>query len=126
MLIHESWDDILRLAASLKKGWVTASLFISKLQALPRKSNLSKALQEYGKIAKTISILRYAISEDHRREISAQLNKGEAVHDLQQFLHLGREGRLYVRHLEEQENHFGCLNLLINIVMILNLSLIHI
>ena len=66
VLVNESWDDILRLAASLKKGWVTASLFISKLQALPRKSNLAKALQEYGKIAKTISILRYAISNVHR------------------------------------------------------------
>jgi TnpA family transposase len=29
------WDDLLRLAGSLKRGWVTASLFISKLQAYP-------------------------------------------------------------------------------------------
>ena len=111
---------MLRLAASLKKGWVSASLFISKLQALPRKSTLAKTLQEYGKVPKTISILRYAISENHRREISTQLNKGEAVNDLQQFLHLGREGRIYARQAEEQENHFGCLNLLINIVIIWN------
>lgn len=119
-LIEESWDDMLRLAASLKKGWVSASLFISKLQALPRKSNLSKALQEYGKIPKTVSILRSAISEQHRKEISVQLNKGEAVHDLQQFLHLGREGRIYARQPNEQETHFGCLNLLINMVIIWN------
>ena len=51
-LIAESWDDMLRLAASLKKGWVSASLFISKLQALPRKSNLARTLQEYGKFQK--------------------------------------------------------------------------
>lgn len=119
-LIEDNWDEILRVAASLKKGWVSASLFISKLQAMPRKSNIAKALQEYGKIPKTISILRYAISEDHRREIGTQLNKGEAVNELQRFLHLGRAGKIYVRYLEEQENHFGCLNLLINIVIIWN------
>jgi hypothetical protein len=28
-------DDLLRLAGSLKRGWVTASLFIGKLQAYP-------------------------------------------------------------------------------------------
>ena len=119
-IIEENWDDMLRLAASLKKGWVSASLFISKLQALPQKSNLAKALQEYGKVSKTISILRYALSEQHRMEITTQLNKGEAIHDLQQFLHLGREGRIYARQPGEQETHFGCLNLLINMVIVWN------
>ena len=64
--------------------------------------------------------MRYVTSKKLRKEVSAQLNKGEAVHDLQQFLHLGREGRIYVRQLDEQENHFGCLNLLINSVIIWN------
>jgi TnpA family transposase len=34
--ILRHWDDLLRLPGSLKLGWVTASLFISKLQAYPR------------------------------------------------------------------------------------------
>lgn len=37
-LIADNWDEMLRLVASLKKGWVTASLFISKLQAMPKKA----------------------------------------------------------------------------------------
>lgn len=119
-LITEYWDDILRVAGSIKQGWVAASLFVTKLQALPQKSMLAKALQEYGKIVKSISILRYATNEAHRREIGIQLNKGEAVHDLQQFLHLAREGRLYDHHLEEQESHVGCLNLIVNAVVIWN------
>ena len=119
--VTEEWDEMLRLAGSLKLGYVSSSLFVSKLQALPRKSRLATALQEYGKISKTISILEYAISEKKRREITKQLNKGEALHDLQQFLHLGREGRLYASELEEQEHHFGCLNLLINMVTTWNL-----
>ena len=39
---------------------------------------------------------------------------------LQQFLHLGREGRIYARQPGEQETHFGCLNLLINMVIVWN------
>jgi hypothetical protein len=35
-------------------------------------------------------------------------------------LHLGREGRIYARQPEEQKTHFGCLNLLINIVTVWN------
>jgi TnpA family transposase len=41
---------MLRLAGSLKRGWVTASLFISKLQAYPRQNVLTRALQEYGRL----------------------------------------------------------------------------
>ena len=67
---------MLRLAGSLKRGWVTASLFISKLQAYPRQNVLTRALQEYGRLVKTLFILRYLHSQDYRRRINAQLNKG--------------------------------------------------
>jgi TnpA family transposase len=33
-LIIERWDDILRVVGSLNLGWVTASLFVGKLQSL--------------------------------------------------------------------------------------------
>jgi TnpA family transposase len=52
---------------------VTASLFISKLQAYPRQNILTRALQEYGRLVKTLFILRYLESEDYRRRINAQL-----------------------------------------------------
>jgi TnpA family transposase len=50
--ILRHWDDLLRLAGSLKLGWVTASVFISKLQAYPRQNILARALQEYGRLLK--------------------------------------------------------------------------
>ena len=31
----DHWDDLLRVAGSLKRGWVTASLLIGKLQSYP-------------------------------------------------------------------------------------------
>ncbi len=45
-LILSYWEDLLRVAGSLKRGWVTASLLIGKLQAYPRQNPLARALQE--------------------------------------------------------------------------------
>ena len=55
--ILRSWDDLLRVAGSLKRGWVTASLLIGKLQSYPRKNRLTRAMQEYGRLVKTVFIL---------------------------------------------------------------------
>jgi TnpA family transposase len=56
-LILERWDDLLRVAGSLKLGWVTASLLISRLQASPRQNAITRALQEYGRLVKTLFVL---------------------------------------------------------------------
>ncbi|MBV8265243.1 MAG: Tn3 family transposase, partial [Planctomycetaceae bacterium] len=52
--IGDHWDDLLRVAGSLKRGPVTASLLIGQLQASPRRNALTRALQEYGRVAKTL------------------------------------------------------------------------
>lgn len=93
-LIHQHWDDMLRLAASLKLKWTTASLIIRKLQAFPRQHILTRALQEYGRLVKTIFILRYFQSEAYRRRIAAQLNKGEKINALRAHLHSANRGRI--------------------------------
>src|SRR3954452_23906339 len=72
-LILHRWDDLLRVAGSLKRGWVTASLLISRLQSYRRQNALTRALQEYGRLVKTIFILRYLESEQLRRRINTQL-----------------------------------------------------
>ena len=50
------------MAGSLKRGYVTASLLISRLQAYPRQGQLTKLLQEYGRLIKTIFVLRYLLA----------------------------------------------------------------
>ena len=71
--ILRHWDELLRVAGSLKRGWVTASLLIGKLQSYPRKNRLTRTLQEYGRLIKTIFILRYLESEQLRRRIAAAI-----------------------------------------------------
>lgn len=118
--IINHWDDILRTAASLKMGWVTASLLVSRLQATPRKSALALAIQEYGKFPRTGSLVRWFMSEEQRRRIQAQLNKGEAIHDLRRVLLFAHQGKIRHWRYEEQLNQASCLNLVTNAVIIWN------
>ncbi len=50
-LIAEHWDDLLRLAGSLKFGHATASLLAGKLSASGRQNTLATALEEHGALA---------------------------------------------------------------------------
>jgi TnpA family transposase len=116
----DNYDEMLRVAGSLQLGYVTASLFISKLQARPQQNMLTRVLQEYGKLEKTIFILRYIQDPAFHREINLQLNKGEQVHDLRQFIHFANEGKIR-SHLEEQQiNEASCLNLVVNAIILWN------
>lgn len=119
-LIQLHWDDMLRLAASLKFRWVTPSLIIRKLQAFPRQHPLAQALQEYGRLVKTIFILRYFISEAYRRHIGAQLNKSEQFHTLRAHLHSANRGFMRKKFPEEHLNQANCLNLVVNAIAVWN------
>jgi TnpA family transposase len=119
-LILECWDDMLRVAGSLKRGWVTASLLMGKLQSFPEPNRLLQAFQEYGRLIKTIFILRYLNSEDYRRQINRQLNRGESIHSLRRFLMFARQGELRKRRSEELENQSSCLTLVTNSIILWN------
>jgi Tn3 transposase DDE domain len=51
--IRAHWDEILRLAASIKQGTVTASLMLRKLGSYPRQNGLAVVLRELGRIERT-------------------------------------------------------------------------
>ncbi len=117
--IVEHWPEMLRIAGSLKLGWVTASLLVSKLQARTRRG-VVRALLEYGRICKTEHVLRYLAEEDFRRRIGRQLNKGEALHALRRHVAFGRRGRLTRKDAEGLLNQAACLNLVSNAIVAWN------
>jgi TnpA family transposase len=90
------------------------------LQAYPRQGQLTRLLQEYGRLIKTIFVLRYLEDGALRHRIRAQLNKGEKLHDLRKFLFFAREGVVSQQHEEGQGNQAACLNLLTNAVIVWN------
>lgn len=119
------WDDMLRAAASLKFGWVTASLFIGKLRGFAQQNSLLKGLTEYGRLVKTLFVLRYLNQPDYRRRISSQLNKGESLHSLRRFILFARLGELRHRHQEELANQSSCLTLVTNAIVAWNTLYMH-
>lgn len=119
-LIAQNWDEMLRLVASLKFRWTTPSLIIRKLQSFPRQHILTQALQEYGRIVKTIFILRYYNSEAYRRRIDTQLNKSEKFHQLRGHIHSANRGKIRKKYPQEHLNQANCLNLIVNAVAVWN------
>ena len=98
----DNWDELLRVAGSLKLGWVTASLLISKLQTGARENVLSRALRDLGCLVKTQFILRWIENPDYRRPIHPQLNKREALHALRRFLFFAHQGKVQRRQADQQ------------------------
>jgi len=116
-LIAEHWDDLLRLAGSLKFGHATASLIVGKLSASGRQNALAAALKEYGALRRTVYAARYLSDPTYRRRISRQLNKGESLHALKRDLLYAHEGTVRARHLQAQTEQAWCLTLVTNAVV---------
>jgi TnpA family transposase len=100
--IRTHWNEILRLATSIKQGTVTASLMLRKLGSYPRQNGLAVALRELGRIERTLFILAWLQSVDLRRRVHAGLNKGEARNALARAVFLCRLGEIRDRSFEQQ------------------------
>ncbi|MGH3515820.1 MAG: Tn3 family transposase [Haloechinothrix sp.] len=119
-LIAEHWDDLLRVAASLKYGRATASLVVGKLCASTRQSAFAAALKKCGALLRTIHAARYLADEDRRRRIGRQPNKGEGLHSLRRGLFFAREGHVRHREPEQQTDQALCLTLVTNLIVAWN------
>jgi hypothetical protein len=103
-LIAAHWDDVLRLAASVRTGTVSASLMLKRLGAYPRQNGLALALREIGRIERTLFTLDWLESPELRRQATAELNKGEARNALARAVCFHRLGRLRDRAAEAQQH----------------------
>lgn len=119
-VIRDSWDDLVRCAASLRAGTVTASLLVARLQAAGGKLPLTRALQEYGRLVKTRFVLGYLADETERRAIGRQQNKGESLHALHDRTFHGNHGTIRLHTLERQSTQAHCLHLVANAIVYWN------
>jgi len=118
--IRAHWDEILRLAASIKQGTVTASLMLRKLGSYPRQNGLAVALRELGRIERTLFILDWLQSVELRRRVHAGLNKGEARNALARAVFFNRLGEIRDRGFEQQRYRASGLNLLTAVIVLWN------
>jgi TnpA family transposase len=110
-VIREHWDEVIRLAASIKAGTVAPSVILKKLAAFPRQNRLDFALSELGRLERTLFMLDWLESAELRRRCHAGLNKGESRHALAQAVFLHKQGRLVDRTFENQSYRASGLNL---------------
>lgn len=118
--IEQHWDDMLRIAGSLKLGTVQASELIRSLLKSERPSSLAQAIIEVGRINKTLYLLNYIDDEHYRRRILTQLNRGEGRHAVARAICHGQRGEIRKRYREGQEDQLGALGLVTNALVLWN------
>lgn len=118
--IEQHWDDMMRIAGSLKLGTVQASELIRSLLKSDRPSSLAQAIIEAGRINKTLYLLNYVDDEDYRRRILTQLNRGEGRHAVARAICHGQRGEIRKRYKEGQEDQLGALGLVTNALVLWN------
>lgn len=119
-VIKENFDDVLRLAHSIREGRVSGSLMMGKLGSYARQNKIATALREIGRIEKTIFILDYITNETLRRRVHRGLNKGEAMNGLARALFFGKRGEFRERGIQDQLQRASALNILINAISLWN------
>lgn len=93
---------------------------IRTLQTKDRPTKLARALEELGRLVKTLYLLRFIDDEAYRRRILVQLNRGEGRHQLARIVFHGKRGELRQRYREGQEDQLGALGLVVNVIVLWN------
>lgn len=119
-LVRTQWEEILRLAASIRHGTVTASLIICKLASYPRQNSLHTALREVGRIERSLFMLEWMKDPELRRRVQVGLNKGEAKNALARAVFFNRQGDLRDRSFENQRYRASGLNLIVAAIILWN------
>ena len=119
-VIREHWDEVVRLVASLKAGTVAPSAMLRKLAAYHRQNQLDLALQELGRIERTLFMLDWLKAPELRRRCHAGLNKSEQRHALAQVICTFKQGRIADRGREAQQFRASGFNLVIAAIVYWN------
>lgn len=109
--LKKHWDDILRLIATIVLKKSTASQIFKRLSSYAKHNPLYTAIKSFGRIIKSIFILRYINEVELRQMIEKQLNKVETLHRLAKAVSFGNPEWNYATK-EEQEVVEGCKRLI--------------
>jgi len=119
-VIIEHWNDILRLITTIKLKEVTASELFRRLNSYSKQHTLYRALKAFGKILKSLFILRYLDDVPLRQAIERQLNKIELAHRFTRAVSVGNPREFLQAEKQEQEIAEGCKRLLKNCIVCWN------
>src|SRR3546814_20997318 len=98
---------------------------LRKLAAYERQNQLDVALQEIGKVERTLFMLDWLENPNLRRRCQAGLNNSEQRHVLTQAIYTFRQGRIIDRSHEAQHYRASGLNLVHPAIVHLNTNYQH-
>jgi TnpA family transposase len=104
----------------LRAGTVLPSAMLKRLAAYQRQNQLDLALQELGRIERTLFMLDWLESPQLRQRCHAGLNKSEQRHALAQVVCTFKQGRIADRGQEAQQFRASGLNLVIAAIVYWN------
>ena len=117
--IKSHWDDILRLIATIKLREHRASTILKRLGEYSNQHALQEALKEFGRIIKSIFILKYIDDVALRQAIEKQLNKGELANKFSAAISFVNSD-LIEPLKEDQEISVMCKTIIQNIIILWN------
>lgn len=117
--IKRNWDNILRLIATIKLREHRASTIIKRFGDYSSQHPLQEALKEFGRIIKSIFILKYIDDVEWRQSIEKQLNKGELANKFSAAISFADQNILESLK-EDQEIAVMCKTIIQNIIILWN------
>ncbi|MEZ2390695.1 Tn3 family transposase [bacterium RCC_150] len=118
--ITAHWEDMCRIAVSIHAGEVSAHEVTRMISRDGQPTALGQAIAHYGRIFKTLHILRLADDEPYRREGKTQSNLTEGRHDLARTVYHGKKGEMTRAYYEGMEDQLSALGLVLNCIVVWN------
>ncbi len=119
-LIRSHYDDFMRIAIAIQSGTMAPSAVLARLNSYSRRNQFSRALQELGRVVRTIFLLRWIGDEPLRRDVHKGTTKVERHHNFTKFLYFGGGGLLRTNDPEDQEKAIVYNELVANAVALQN------
>jgi TnpA family transposase len=111
---EDQWDDVLRFIATIRLKVTTASQLFKRLNSYSKQHPLYRALKEFGKIPKSLFILKYCDDLKFRQAIEKQLNKVESSNKFSKAVSFGHSSEFMQSEKEDQEIAEACRRLIKN------------
>ena len=115
-----SWDDILRLIATIKLKETTASDIFRRLNSYAKQHVLYRALKAFGQIIKSLFILRYLDDLALRQAVEQQLSRVELANRFTRDVAVGSPREFLHAEKEDQEIAEACNRLIKNSIVCWN------
>jgi len=119
-MVRLHWDEILRLAVTIKLKRTTASDIFRRLNSYSKQNSLYTALKAFGRIVKTLFVLRYIDDVELRMAIEALLNKIELANRFTRAVAVGSPRDFIFALQEDQQIAESCNRLIKNAIVCWN------